>query len=209
MLQTHLQLVGTGLLVGSVLQTVPSSLPLHPPLRSRGSGPDPGRCGDGCWPCPHPFPPALAGECGKLRSCETCTASTASHNATGCVWVGCRTPEEPGKGGQPCVGGSKGLPPSLHQPLLQGWDRVRMVPAAQHPWVPGPSCFLWSKSVPPVLSRGEAGDLCQPSRQGCRILTCAASSHAGLGVTLGTLPLPGGADGAAPNDGGGRKLALL
>ncbi|NXT92149.1 C16L2 protein, partial [Anhinga rufa] len=40
--------------------------------------------------------PALAGECGELRSCEACTARTASHNSTGCVWVGCGIPEEPG-----------------------------------------------------------------------------------------------------------------
>uniref|UniRef100_A0A8D2NLM2 C16L2 protein n=1 Tax=Zosterops lateralis melanops TaxID=1220523 RepID=A0A8D2NLM2_ZOSLA len=36
--------------------------------------------------------------CGKLRSCEVCTASSHSHNGTGCVWVGCGTPEEPGEG---------------------------------------------------------------------------------------------------------------
>ncbi|NXW55105.1 C16L2 protein, partial [Eurystomus gularis] len=35
-----------------------------------------------------------AGECSELRSCETCTASTTSHNGTDCVWVDCRTPEE-------------------------------------------------------------------------------------------------------------------
>ncbi|NXC18820.1 C16L2 protein, partial [Corythaeola cristata] len=34
-----------------------------------------------------------AGECGELRSCETCTAGTSWHNATSCVWVGCGTPE--------------------------------------------------------------------------------------------------------------------
>ncbi|XP_074782199.1 CD164 sialomucin-like 2 protein isoform X5 [Athene noctua] len=39
--------------------------------------------------------PTRAGGCDELRSCETCTASTASHNTTGCVWVGCGTPEEP------------------------------------------------------------------------------------------------------------------
>ncbi|NWX06843.1 C16L2 protein, partial [Caloenas nicobarica] len=39
--------------------------------------------------------PTRAGECSELRSCETCTAGTASHNVTGCVWVGCGTPEEP------------------------------------------------------------------------------------------------------------------
>ncbi|NXJ88859.1 C16L2 protein, partial [Corythaixoides concolor] len=37
--------------------------------------------------------PTRAGECGELRSCEMCTAGTPWHNATGCVWVGCRTPE--------------------------------------------------------------------------------------------------------------------
>ncbi|NXY86149.1 C16L2 protein, partial [Alcedo cyanopectus] len=43
---------------------------------------------------------ARAGGCGELRSCETCTASTASHNGTRCVWVGCGTPEEePGEMG--------------------------------------------------------------------------------------------------------------
>ncbi|XP_009469178.1 PREDICTED: CD164 sialomucin-like 2 protein [Nipponia nippon] len=65
-------------------------------------GPDPTRAdlglGDGCWPCPHPFPPALAGECGELRSCEACMAGTASHNATSCIWVGCGSPEEPEMG---------------------------------------------------------------------------------------------------------------
>ncbi|NXE29086.1 C16L2 protein, partial [Ardeotis kori] len=45
-----------------------------------------------------PFPPASAGECGELRSCQTCTAGTASHNGSGCVWVGCGTPEEPETG---------------------------------------------------------------------------------------------------------------
>ncbi|XP_027766394.1 CD164 sialomucin-like 2 protein isoform X2 [Empidonax traillii] len=42
--------------------------------------------------------PTRAGECGELRSCETCTAVTPSHNTTGCVWLGCRTPEEPETG---------------------------------------------------------------------------------------------------------------
>ncbi|NXE16398.1 C16L2 protein, partial [Lophotis ruficrista] len=42
-----------------------------------------------------------AGECGELRSCQTCTAGTASRNGSGCVWVGCGTPEEPGEGGPP------------------------------------------------------------------------------------------------------------
>ncbi|KAM6295924.1 CD164 sialomucin-like 2 protein [Aegotheles albertisi] len=42
--------------------------------------------------------PTRAGECGELRSCETCTGSTALHNASGCVWVGCGTPEEPEMG---------------------------------------------------------------------------------------------------------------
>ncbi|XP_074903689.1 CD164 sialomucin-like 2 protein isoform X4 [Buteo buteo] len=40
----------------------------------------------------------LHGECSELRSCETCTASTPSHNATGCIWMGCGTPEEPEMG---------------------------------------------------------------------------------------------------------------
>ncbi|XP_049675677.1 CD164 sialomucin-like 2 protein isoform X1 [Accipiter gentilis] len=42
--------------------------------------------------------PTRAGECSELRSCETCTASTASHNTTGCIWMGCGTPEEPEMG---------------------------------------------------------------------------------------------------------------
>ncbi|XP_066838635.1 CD164 sialomucin-like 2 protein isoform X2 [Anser cygnoides] len=36
-----------------------------------------------------------AGECGELRSCETCTAGTASPNGSACVWVGCGAPQEP------------------------------------------------------------------------------------------------------------------
>ncbi|XP_040390750.1 CD164 sialomucin-like 2 protein isoform X1 [Cygnus olor] len=36
-----------------------------------------------------------AGGCGELRSCETCTASTASPNGSACVWVGCGAPQEP------------------------------------------------------------------------------------------------------------------
>ncbi|NXT10116.1 C16L2 protein, partial [Prunella fulvescens] len=42
--------------------------------------------------------PTRAGECGKLRSCEVCTAGSHSHNGTDCVWLGCGTPEEPGAG---------------------------------------------------------------------------------------------------------------
>ncbi|NXG44295.1 C16L2 protein, partial [Psilopogon haemacephalus] len=41
-----------------------------------------------------PAPTRAAGECGELRSCETCTARTTPHNSTSCVWVGCKTPEE-------------------------------------------------------------------------------------------------------------------
>ncbi|NXK45573.1 C16L2 protein, partial [Chauna torquata] len=44
------------------------------------------------------LPAAFAGGCGELRSCETCTDSSASPNSTGCVWVGCGPPEEPGTG---------------------------------------------------------------------------------------------------------------
>ncbi|XP_065506669.1 CD164 sialomucin-like 2 protein isoform X1 [Caloenas nicobarica] len=51
-----------------------------------------------CAQGPEPTRAALAGECSELRSCETCTAGTASHNVTGCVWVGCGTPEEPEPG---------------------------------------------------------------------------------------------------------------
>ncbi|NXC91753.1 C16L2 protein, partial [Cercotrichas coryphoeus] len=42
--------------------------------------------------------PTRAGECGKLSSCEMCTGSSHPHNGTGCVWVGCGTPEEPAPG---------------------------------------------------------------------------------------------------------------
>ncbi|XP_071309121.1 CD164 sialomucin-like 2 protein isoform X4 [Agelaius tricolor] len=45
--------------------------------------------------CAHGPAPTRAGECGKLSSCELCTTAGRSHNGTGCVWVGCRTPEEP------------------------------------------------------------------------------------------------------------------
>nr|XP_030146235.1 CD164 sialomucin-like 2 protein isoform X4 [Taeniopygia guttata] len=48
--------------------------------------------------CAHGPAPTRAGECGELRSCEVCTASSHPHNGTGCVWVGCGTPEEPGAG---------------------------------------------------------------------------------------------------------------
>ncbi|NXF31331.1 C16L2 protein, partial [Nyctibius bracteatus] len=63
--------------------------------------------------------PTRAGECGELRSCETCTAGTDSPNATSCIWVGCGTPEEPGEGAQPCRGGQRGAPTeplTCHQP---------------------------------------------------------------------------------------------
>ncbi|NXT23032.1 C16L2 protein, partial [Syrrhaptes paradoxus] len=43
----------------------------------------------------HSVPPPLAGGCGELRSCESCTAGTPPHNASACVWVGCGTPPEP------------------------------------------------------------------------------------------------------------------
>ncbi|XP_041576740.2 CD164 sialomucin-like 2 protein isoform X4 [Taeniopygia guttata] len=45
--------------------------------------------------CAHGPAPTRAGECGELRSCEVCTASSHPHNGTSCVWVGCGTPEEP------------------------------------------------------------------------------------------------------------------
>nr|XP_021140809.1 CD164 sialomucin-like 2 protein isoform X4 [Columba livia] len=48
-----------------------------------------------CAQGPEPTRAASAGECSELRSCETCTAGTAPHNVSGCVWVGCGTPEEP------------------------------------------------------------------------------------------------------------------
>ncbi|XP_077045637.1 CD164 sialomucin-like 2 protein isoform X1 [Agelaius phoeniceus] len=48
--------------------------------------------------CAHGPAPTRAGECGKLSSCELCTTAGRSHNGTGCVWVGCGTPEEPGAG---------------------------------------------------------------------------------------------------------------
>ncbi|NWW78831.1 C16L2 protein, partial [Climacteris rufus] len=44
--------------------------------------------------CAQGAAPTRAGACGELRSCESCTGG--AHNGTGCVWVGCGTPEEPG-----------------------------------------------------------------------------------------------------------------
>uniref|UniRef100_A0A8B9SNZ9 CD164 molecule like 2 n=1 Tax=Anas platyrhynchos TaxID=8839 RepID=A0A8B9SNZ9_ANAPL len=41
-----------------------------------------------------PLPPAQ-GSAGELRSCQTCTAGTASPNGSACVWVGCGAPQEP------------------------------------------------------------------------------------------------------------------
>ncbi|NXL13565.1 C16L2 protein, partial [Setophaga kirtlandii] len=50
--------------------------------------------------CAHGLAPTRAGECGRLSSCELCTAVS---NGTGCVWAGCGTPEEPGLcGNVPC-----------------------------------------------------------------------------------------------------------
>uniref|UniRef100_A0A8C3MET0 Uncharacterized protein n=1 Tax=Geospiza parvula TaxID=87175 RepID=A0A8C3MET0_GEOPR len=101
--------MGTGL----VLWDVPSSLLLpHQNCPSVGLG---GRRG-GCRPCPHGLSPALAGECGQLSSCELCTA-VHSHNGTGCVWVGCGTPEEPGEG-PGWVGTERG---SQQLPSARGW----------------------------------------------------------------------------------------
>lgn len=86
----------------------PTASPESPSMELGGPAPTPLPEGRG-WPCPHGFSLALAGECGKLRSCEVCTASSHSHNGTDCVWVGCRSPEEPGEGlgwwaqrGSPC-----------------------------------------------------------------------------------------------------------
>ncbi|KAM6115839.1 CD164 sialomucin-like 2 protein [Phoenicopterus ruber ruber] len=42
--------------------------------------------------------PTRAGECGELRTCETCTAGAASRNATGCVWVGWGPPRSQVRG---------------------------------------------------------------------------------------------------------------
>ncbi|NWV69031.1 C16L2 protein, partial [Malurus elegans] len=44
--------------------------------------------------CAHGPAPTRAGECGKLRSCEMCTARAHPHNGTECIWVGCGTPKE-------------------------------------------------------------------------------------------------------------------
>lgn len=86
-------------------------------------------------PCAHPFSLALAGECGKLRSCEMCTGSHP-HNGTECVWVGCGTPEEPGEG-LGWVGTGRGSPQPPALSVARG--RARMV-SASHPGVPSPSC---------------------------------------------------------------------
>ncbi|XP_064254302.1 CD164 sialomucin-like 2 protein isoform X3 [Passer domesticus] len=58
--------------------------------------------------CAHGAAPTRAGECGKLSSCEVCTGSSRPHNGTDCVWVGCRTPEEPGAGS--CVQRGSAVP---------------------------------------------------------------------------------------------------
>uniref|UniRef100_A0A674GI10 CD164 molecule like 2 n=1 Tax=Taeniopygia guttata TaxID=59729 RepID=A0A674GI10_TAEGU len=61
---------------------------------------------------------AWPGECGELRSCEVCTASSHPHNGTGCVWVGCGTPEEPGEGGS--AGCQQHPPQTPHLPWPPG-----------------------------------------------------------------------------------------
>ncbi|KAL9825181.1 LOW QUALITY PROTEIN: CD164 sialomucin-like 2 protein [Geothlypis trichas] len=55
--------------------------------------------------CAHGPAPTRAGECGRLSSCELCTAVG---NGTGCVWAGCGTPEEPGAGS--CVQRGSAVP---------------------------------------------------------------------------------------------------
>uniref|UniRef100_A0A8B9Q045 CD164 sialomucin-like 2 protein n=1 Tax=Apteryx owenii TaxID=8824 RepID=A0A8B9Q045_APTOW len=51
----------------------------------------------GHQPCPDlTCPPAFAGACRELGSCEKCLQGAASRNGTGCVWTGCGTPERPG-----------------------------------------------------------------------------------------------------------------
>ncbi|NXS27607.1 C16L2 protein, partial [Pomatostomus ruficeps] len=77
--------------------------------------------------------PGVAGECGELRSCEMCTASTHSHNGTGCVWVGCGTPEEPGA----CV--RRGAAVRETCALYNTSALCRGLPAA--PITPQASCF--------------------------------------------------------------------
>uniref|UniRef100_A0A8C6Z383 C16L2 protein n=1 Tax=Nothoprocta perdicaria TaxID=30464 RepID=A0A8C6Z383_NOTPE len=37
------------------------------------------------------------GGCRELGSCEKCLQGTASHNGSGCVWMGCGAPERPGR----------------------------------------------------------------------------------------------------------------
>uniref|UniRef100_A0A8B9W227 CD164 molecule like 2 n=1 Tax=Anas zonorhyncha TaxID=75864 RepID=A0A8B9W227_9AVES len=54
-----------------------------------------GPCRMGAGPHPALPPGFFAGECGELRSCQTCTAGTASPNGSACVWVGCGAPQEP------------------------------------------------------------------------------------------------------------------
>lgn len=106
----------------------PAASPEFPLHGAGGCSPRPTAGGTG-WPCPHGSSPALAGECGKLRSCEVCTASSHSHNGTGCVWVGCGTPEEPGEGlGWAGLGGHReGLSSALTAlgPCLDGVGTAR------------------------------------------------------------------------------------
>lgn len=69
-----------------------------------------GPCRTGAGPHPALPPVFFAGECGELRSCQTCTAGTASPNGSACVWVGCGAPQEPGEGGSALVGRAPGIP---------------------------------------------------------------------------------------------------
>lgn len=69
-----------------------------------------GPCRTGAGPHPALPPVFFAGECGELRSCQTCTAGTASPNGSACVWVGCGAPQEPGEGGSALGGRAPGIP---------------------------------------------------------------------------------------------------
>uniref|UniRef100_A0A8C9MYN1 C16L2 protein n=1 Tax=Serinus canaria TaxID=9135 RepID=A0A8C9MYN1_SERCA len=135
---------------------IPPAAPSELPLPGLGVQPPPQCRRGGRWPCPQGLSLALAGECGELRSCELCTGSSHSHNGTGCVWVGCGTPEEPGEG-LGWVGTERGSQQPSPAPVSAPGPCPGGV-GSQHPWVPSPSCLhhrgpsqLFPKALPGAL----------------------------------------------------------
>lgn len=106
-------------------------------------------------------------------------------------------------------GDSEGLLPatSFPQPLPLGWGCAGMVPAAQHPWVPGPSCFPWSRSISLDPSRGEGRGSVPAQRAGVWDFGTCCSQPCWAWGNAGNL-LPPCAGGGAASDGDGRELAV-